>query len=396
MRLEYIRQFPKQSLDYLERKVNNGSPSGFTQKSTSDVTNPFKVSKFNIAVLSGADNIVSFGDIPDSIKRVSGVFAHPDWSSFCPPEVKFSTTDIEVVPTSSARTVKLVEDNYYLKLSYPGVIGRLIRELDQRHIQSALQISHIFHQILASSLAPKQFSFLPEDGGVLYQKGNFQTGYVIRNFNPVGANIDQIKFTVPAFSIFATDKECSGDAPLLIQILSKRNDAQSYLSQQIIQPLIDIYFTCVLTQGLSPEMHSQNVLFGFDDDNNVVSIILRDLESVDKDVDLRASLGKEPFVNDYKVIRSSDYNYKIKHSFMYDHKLGEYLVEELITCAESHGYISRESLVDEIRQYVNDKYGDFIKTFFPEDGKWYKFENVEIDRTTSARPYKTMENPILR
>lgn len=399
MKLSTIKENPIKALDYMERLVNNGSPSGFSEKNTvSDETNPFLSDEFSLLYLENAEQVISYGEVPREYIKQKSILVHPDWR-ICPTANTLTIIDskIAAVPTSSGRTVKIKDRFHYLKLSYPGVIGRLLRELDERHIKSSIQINKIFFELLRSPNMPKSFAFLPERGGQLFVKGDFKTGCVYRDFVPQGSNVAKIKYIIPAFSLFGVDRYQPTDELLLHQILKRKYDSSDFLLSQIFLPLIDIYFTCVFEEGLSPELHAQNILFGFDDNDDIVAIVLRDLESVDKDVTIRAELNKSSFtVLDYKAIHAKQFNYKIKHSFMYDHKLGEYLINEIIDCACDKKFICKDNIVSRIQVYVRNKYGEKLENFFPEDGRWYKFKNVEIDRSSVARPYVAFANPILR
>ena len=123
---------------------------------------------------------------------------------------------------------------------------------------------------------------------------------------------------------------------------------------------------------------------------------ITDLESVDKDITIRHGLDKDDFINDYKCIKEEDYNYKIKHSFMFDHKLGEYFFGALINCLVKYKLVDAANIINKLRAYVHSNYSHIIKGYFPADGIWYKFENTEIDRSTPMRPYLQMQNSILR
>ena len=396
MKLFDIKQDASNALNYMERLVNNGSRSGFTEKnSTSSSTNPFFVDAFNL--IEYKSEIKSFGVVPKTLQSIDGLLLHPDWAKHIEKQDNIKTTDFRVCPTSSFRTVKLYEENFYLKLSYPGVIGRLRRDLQEKHIISCIQMSEILDGLIENPSMPVQFSFLPERGGCLgYVTSTIETGFMIRNSMPIGKNVSCIANIIPAFSLFGKDRKNEKDLPLLQQIIEQKRNGNIYLLTQYIYPLVDIYFTCLLHEGLSPEMHSQNILFGYDDEWNVVSIILRDLESIDKDISIREKLNKSKFVNSYKTIRDSDYNYLIKHSFMFDHKLGEYLVEELIECVANCDNINEATLCGDIKNYVKDKYGVYFKDLITSDGKWYKFENVEINHDIAYRPYLALDNSVFR
>lgn len=397
MILKEIVSNPLESMDYLERQVNDGSPSGFSERNnTSPSTNPFLTESFYLIGLANADKIINYGNLPARFREDNFLYAHPDWATKNSDKIDVVNTNVLVSPTSSSRTVRLKMYPYYLKLSYPGVIGRMQRDLTETHINSVIQISNIFKSLCTAKGMPDTFAFLPEEGGRLYTKGSFKTGFIVRNSNPLGKRVNEIKYIVPAFSLFSSDRQSKFDVPLIVQILADKTDCSTLLLESLMFPLIDIYFTCSLTEGLNPEMHAQNLLIGFNENNDIVSLILRDLESVDKDITIRHGLDKDDFINDYKCIKEEDYNYKIKHSFMFDHKLGEYFFGALINCLVKYKLVDAANIINKLRAYVHSNYSHIIKGYFPADGIWYKFENTEIDRSTPMRPYLQMQNSILR
>lgn len=397
MKLEEIIKDPIYALNYMERLVNNGSPSGFTEvNSTSEKTNPFKSEGFYLKMIRNG-SLTIYGELPKELRGQEGLMVHPDWENYIEDKKIVRDTTLYVIPTSSFRTVKVLGKDYYIKLSYPGVIGRMRRDLEEKHILSCIQMTQILNSLVLDEKANKLFSFLPESVGGVTSLGNgSSTGYVVRGSIPIGKNTDNIAYTIPGFSLFGKDRKNPFDMEILNQILLYKKAGNEYLLSNIIQPLIDIYFDCLLKEGISPEMHSQNILFGFDKDWNVASIILRDLESIDKDITIRSALGKSSFINSYKTIKESDYNYRIKHSFMFDHKLGEYLVEELIVCASKVKIVDESKLRKSIKKYTRRKYGEHFAKLFPSDGKWYKFENIEINHDLPFRPYLALDNSILR
>ena len=214
---------------------------------------------------------------------------------------------------------------------------------------------------------------------------------------PVGRQCKNICALIPAFSLFSKDR-LSEDEPIIIQILKDKRDKDCFLLEQLIYTIIDCYFSCVFNGGIQPELHSQNFLIGIDGDLNIVSIVLRDLESADKDLTIMKQFGKVFHIQSkpYKCIEEQQYNYKIKHSFMYDHKLGEYFFDELLTCVQKYESIQIERMQDAIKKYVNQHYGILLKDFFPNNKLWYKFDNVLIDRAQENRPYISFPEPKYR
>ena len=79
MKLFDIKQDASNALNYMERLVNNGSRSGFTEKnSTSSSTNPFFVDAFNL--IEYKSEIKSFGVVPKTLQSIDGLLLHPDWA----------------------------------------------------------------------------------------------------------------------------------------------------------------------------------------------------------------------------------------------------------------------------------------------------------------------------
>lgn len=130
MKLDKIASNPREALNYLERFVNNGSPSGFTWKyTTSKSTSPLLGDKsYKLMVCYANDDFLStYGNYPKFLNSdPKAILIHPDNAK----DERVSMFDIEesgiqVTPTSSARTVQLCDYPGYLKLNYWGMIGRV-------------------------------------------------------------------------------------------------------------------------------------------------------------------------------------------------------------------------------------------------------------------------------
>lgn len=403
MQLKDIEEHPLSSLDYLERIVNNGSKSGFTNiHNTSLKTNPFYSRAFPVKKLIVEEEFIKcYGKLEQHYSFLNAqdfIFIHPDWELVSHAKDILSLGRVEdsvtVIPTSSSRTVRIQESYSYLKLHYPGMIGRLNRELGYMQLISGVNLNEILVQAKQNNLLPELFDFMPESYGRLLVKDNNQIGFILREI-PRSIKDD---FIIPAFSLFSLDRECPRDEVLLHQILDEQIDAYEFFLNSICFPLIDIFFACVFNEGLIPEMHSQNILFAFGADWNIKKIILRDFESIDKDISIRQGMGKQSDFPEfpYKCIARSDEDYLKRHSFMFDHKLCEYLVEPLVECAAAYLEIDVSVLQKAIKDYVDSKYCNQLYEFFPEDGCWYKYPNEEIDRTSNARPFKSMGVAIYR
>ena len=399
MTLNEILLHPQDTLLYMERLVNNGSPSNFSfQYMTSKETCPLYTEAYSLYTVKNisSEEIEDFGFIPKEICNLKYKFLlHPDWKNVTT-AFDIEETSLVVTPTSSSRTVKLLEFDYYIKLFYPGILGRITRELRREHILSSIDVSNILNDLLQKNSLPNTFAYFPERGGRLYHSQNGDIGFLIRDAVPCGNGVHEIQALIPAFSLFSSDRK-NKDLPLIVQILKKKYDPQNYLLEQLIFPIVDIFFGCIFYGGLLFEMHSQNFLIGINSEYDIVSIVLRDLESVDKDItimqhnNIQYAIKSKP----YKCISDNQYNYFIKHSFMYDHKLGEYFFDQLLFCVEEYTFVEKYKIEAEIRHYIKTRYRSEISSFFPE-GKWYKFKNVLVDRNQEERPYISFPYPRYR
>lgn len=398
MKIREILLNPSRSLDYMERLVNNGSASGFSSIHTSSKeTNPFHSEEFHVKVLTpnNQECISSYGVLPDICRAVDendSIFFHPDWKITSDSEYGQVSDSYYVIPTSSVRTVRIKDSNYYLKLCYPGKLGRIERELKYPHLISGIEITGYLDHLLQSGKANKYFGFMPEIGGKLFNS-KINLGYIVRKLN----DIDAQGLLVPAFSLFSIDKNSVSDEPILSQILDLKGNSIEYFLSQIAIPLIDMFFDCAFYEGLIPEMHSQNIVYLFDNSFELKKILLRDLESIDKDVTIRKHLRLSNFLSfPHKCIDDTNEYYLMRHSFMYDHKLCEYLLDPLVQLVSEKTMIDGATIKSSIKQYANKRLLEWKFPFFPKDGNWYKYPNIEIDRSTSKRPFIAIPNPNYR
>jgi siderophore synthetase component len=188
------------------------------------------------------------------------------------------------------------------------------------------------------------------------------------------------------------------DKTLLEQIINHKSvDPTEYVLQQLFYPMIECYFNLIMNSGIQPEWHAQNLLIGFTKDFVPVKLIMRDLESMDKDLTFmeRINLNVQFKSYPFKCIWKDNWNYQIKHSFMYDYKFGEYILQPLLDFLENTYGVNTLELLPEIKQFSKKFIDTFPEDFFPQN-KWYVFEKVLIDQTTDKRPYIELTNPKFR
>lgn len=404
MKIDELLKDNTASLDYMERYINDGSPSGYTRKNTtSEFTNPFSNKKwFNLYCLYYPSSwSVVIGKLPSFLKKTSpidNIIVHPDFNKRFE-KTRLEKTVLRVVPTSSARTVRMLDYDYYLKLNYYGIIGRIKRNLTVNHALASYEVSDILYNVLGTSGFEK-LSFFPETGGkvVLKNTEDINMGLVVRNQKPFGGNSSNIKYIIPFFSLFSNDLFDQNHIKILIQLIEyNKKEPKDYILNSIVFPIIKYYFLLISKEGLQPEWHAQNLLLGLDKDLQICSFIMRDLESIDIDESIRESSKKQVVKMNffpYKHINKNQYNYKIKHSFMFDYKLCKYLLEPIILCVCSNYHLNYFELVNEIKNFVDKEKQVLPHDFFPSE--WYSFRNQLVNQSISDRPYINNGLPIYR
>lgn len=417
MLVEGLRRNPTEALVHMERWVNDGSPSGFShQYSTSPETSPFGTAKsFCLAAFVGDDSSIrSLGAIPDwpvadYLDHPNWILIHPDMASH--PELAQADGAIVwlrntlVAPTSSGRTVQFLNGPQaaYVKLHYDGILGRVNRRLGWKAAISGVEVSGAILEALEAGAIDPRITVLRETGARAFISGELghrvEWGMTWRDGTPWGPRAAQIKYVVPCFSLFSMDHLQYRDPMILKQLVEESSlDPMEYCLDLLILPIVDCYFSLIAGCGLQPEWNAQNLLIGLDEDLRPVGLVLRDLESVDKDLTIRETLGLGTHFasHPHKCIYSSQYNYRIKHSFMFDFKLGQYILDPLLQISALITGRDIEPLRALVQAHVDRWASKLPADFFPEDHRWYAFSPVLVDQSGSVRPYVSYPNPPFR
>lgn len=409
----------KESFIYMERFVNNGSPSGWTKKkSTSPETNPFTGKKeFPLVEIddSGLDSLI-IGEPNDIFNKRN--FCHPDSIAFMSPVVKSDKisakdSDVIVQPTSGGRTMFLCSNQYagFIKLTYDVArIGRVDRQLKYEHCMSSYEVSNAMKRAIDSGKYADTFSVLLErTGKVTYipidNENYYEWGTMLREIKPY-PYVEEERQIIPGFSLFGTDfynEETQKDDLLINQFIAlSKKDPKDYLTN-VATITVDSWFQSALNCGFLLELHGQNCYYEINKNFEITRIVIKDMDSVDKDMSLQKKLGLnsvwksfpyECFYEDEP--EDHPWYYKIRPSYMYDFKLGTYLLLPIIDAVCSHFNLDKQQIIAEIKEYVRNKYLEKLpKGFFPEDGTWYDCDNSERKPGT-RRTYYAHDNPMFR
>ena len=327
---------------YLERYVNNGSPSGFSINTTSDKTSPKKGDKyFNMLEFEDNDATFIIGKTKDIFNRPFN-YAHPDCinSPFLK-KANVKPSKYIVMPTSSARTMLLsnTSNNDFIKLTYDKIIDRSPRFIFLKDALISLENTYKLQKAIDDEIMPKTFAILPETSAkVTILKNNDEEvswGTIYREKNPY-PNINGNKPYIPAFSLFSKDHKNKVNDPLITKLINLSNKTPKQYLLNILDITIDSFFALVINCGLFSEMHAQNCLYEIDENYNITRLILRDMQDIAKDTLIKPNdpfpymteeiekyveiLEKRNF--DSYELPKTKYRHQRDISYYYDFKLG--------------------------------------------------------------------------
>lgn len=431
MRIEEYLFDPVQAYLKCERYINNGSPSGFSMNTTRAETCPRSLNKvFALKKVRFMGNVVVKGfNITD---KTLTMLIHPDMTEnkYIKEHCCTIEDDVIVSPTASGRTVFDLKNKRFIKLAYLNYLGRILRHMESDKILSAYEATQQLIKVANSGMANPCFSFLKEDKGIVaympfdkqkvstsdkipescLRSGMYEWGVLFREAKPY-PYIEEEEYLIPFFSLFSDefmpDRNCiNAEHELLIYQLFKKQSKQmeQFLLEDILYPLFNTYFDALILGGIELEAHAQNLLLSITKDFKVKRIVCRDLESAGRDIDLMKFLNIQynTVVTNYKYntrtpkLPNQKYDkYTTSHSFMFDFKLGEYVVTPLLNCVkEKYEKIDIEEISNKIRVFNQQFIRKLPKDFFPEE--WCDYEAVNYEQTGRERIYRWHANPKYR
>ncbi len=357
----------------LEREYNDGSPSGFA-KTVADSYSPSSNLPYyrlpttpvegGLCVVAGVTDVLKgFERFMEGPPGLIDVPIHPDyWSG------EQSRVSYDVSPTASGRTVLVFDDSGptgWVKLHYPGVLGRAQRDLFAFKWMSSVEISS---RLLASG-AGTQHQVLLEDFGI-FVDDLASRGWGIH----VRAWPRRESLYIPLFSLFV---ERHGSRPILRYLFEELVD-HSDASSRLLRDLIDCYFDFVEAEALMPECNAQNVLLELRSDGSA-SWLLRDMGDFFKDNALARELGLPPYLTGYKALDSTSADLYQRRSFSFDFKLGEYALRPLIEAMAAEGLIKFEQGISVCRDASEARLQQ-LPGYFAASDVWYRYADTVSDR----------------
>lgn len=403
---------------HMERYVNEGSPSGWTKKRTTSLsTSPF-VGKESFPLQEFGDSTMETVLIGERHPLLLDVnYCHPDSKEYNSTVlqsggIQLYDSDVIVAPMSGGRTLFILSKQYkgFIKLTYDvGRLGRVDRQMKYEHCMSSYEVSETIKQAIDDGKFDITYSLLRERSGKVTKipagDNVYEWGTMLREYEPY-PKAHYRKQLVPGFSLFAKDyysEESLKDDYLINQFIELSGiPADEYLLD-VIKMSVDAWFQTLINCAFILELHGQNCYYEVDENYVIKRIVIKDMDSVDKDITLAKFLGLRtewdsfPYACFYKASpEDHPWYYSIRPSYMYDFKLGQYILLPLINAVSTKYNINIEKIKDEIKSYVQNKYLPSLpKDYFPEDGSWYDCDDTER-KPGERRKYFAHKNPLFR
>ena len=393
---------------YMERYVNEGSPSGFTTvHTTSYETNPFTgAACFNLLEFEDTDCETIIVGENNALFSLGKNYAHPDSvqsMKLFEAGRNLEKSKIVVSPTASGRTM-LILDGFkkgFLKLTYDvSKIGRCTRDISYIAGRASLETSDKIRKYIDMGLLPDCFGFLPETSMKVTKLDGyeiFEWGTIFREFEPYPKSDKKVAI-IPAFSLFSKDMKNPSDERLINQFIELSGQNPTQYLWNVLKITIDSYWELNLKCGLRPELHGQNCMYELDTNFQITRLIVKDMEDVDRDVVLARYLGI-PFewkTYPFRCYDESSREFGYRASYMYDFKLGEYLLSPIISTVSKSFGLNSKDFEERVKGYVRSKYLPLLpENYFPVDGCWYYCKNVET-KPGESKKYYSRSNPKFR
>jgi hypothetical protein len=432
--LEEFPEDPQKAYLKAERYVNGGSPSGLSNLyTTSERTQPrSQYPSFDLSLIRFDQGVV-IEDIGEGVGDYIAedcMYVHPDMleSTYLLNDGAYSIEKtVAVAPTASGRTVMVLGQTYFLKLAYMGYLGRLVRHINREIVLSAREVTRQLVTAVQTNKLNPAFSILQERCGRIAHvpinrlgtnavatfsgkgKTSYELGVLFRDGRPF-PYVDEEELLVPFFSLFSKEYDprtglpvISQDKPLLIQLFERQTkQIDIFLVESILYPLFNTYYDALIYGGVELEAHAQNMLLTIDRQGTIKRIVCRDLESAGRDLPVMEYMGIE-YVKDgtYKCNaifpkepKHKYPKYYITHSFMFDFKLGEYLVTPLIDLANQYYPFDREALGKKIKEFNRQFIDQLPSGYYPPD--WCRYESINWEREGREREYIWQNEPKYR
>jgi len=280
---------------------------------------------------------------------------------------------IQVAATASTRTVFAIPragdvPPHFIKLHLPRNISRFNRRLRRKNICNSVAVT----RDLAHFQFDK-FAYLPDVLGFTFGEEDIAWGFLVREAAP--RPFRGTARLIPCFALYGRDLRNPADPPILVQLIERLGaDPESFVTEQIMVPIVECWARVVRERGILLESHVQNTLLELDEDFRPARIVHRDFDVwVDPEIRKRAGLDS-PF---WRVGLDSGRSTEQHYSLVYDHFIGREFFAYLAAVVRRYCSVDEASIRRRVKEVLHRSFPEY-ESVFPRHTTFY-FSN-EPDR----------------
>jgi hypothetical protein len=273
---------------------------------------------------------------------------------------------IQVAATASTRTVFATGSlgdvpRHFIKLHYPRNISRFNRRLRRKNICNSVAVTRDL-----ADFRFEKFAYLPDVLGFTFGDEDTAWGYLVREAAP--RPFRESAYLIPCFALYGCDLRNPADPPLLVQLIDRLGtDPESFVTEQIMAPIVECWSRVVRERGILLESHAQNTLLELDQNFIPARIVHRDFDVwVDPETRRRAGLDS-PF---WQVGIDSGRSTEQHYSLVYDHFIGREFLDYLLAVVHRFYGVREGSIRGRVKEVFHRSFSD-SRNFFPPRTTFY-------------------------
>ncbi len=286
-----------------------------------------------------------------------------------------------VKPTSSTRTTYVLGEPtltpHCIKMHTDLRITRWRRHMERRQVSHAVAVTRIFE---ASTVFGSGLAYFPESIGAVYgtEGRNNDWGFIIREMEsrPYQQTLPHQMIPLNALYI-APDSDM---LPLLARMIEQSDcNPIEFITQKVIQPLLEGWISIYLETGILLEPHGQNVIVELDEDGAITRFAHRDFDcDINRDIVEEKGYSLEGLnQNNFFSTAGDDWAPQgAPVSIVFDNSV-RVVLEALANLGQRYFEIDPNNVRENCRSFLSSHFQEFLSRHLPSNGKAYNLSRKE-------------------
>jgi len=253
--------------------------------------------------------------------------------------------------------------------------------MEDRKVRHAVAVTRILEGCPVFTRDSK-VGFFPESLGGVYGEefSEKNWGFIIREMQ-AQPHLERPYRMIPLNALYIPSSQAPEEEPLLVDMIRKSpKSPRDFILEEIIQPLISGWIEIYLETGILLEPHGQNVIVEMDaESGRILRFSHRDFDcEINQDI-LKSKgysiLDLNP--RDLFTTQGDDWAPQGSHlSIIFDNSM-QVALEGLAGIGAQYFGVDAESIREGCRDFLSEKFPEFLRDHFPQNGKAYNFHKEE-------------------